>query len=153
MYILWLLQDINKALCILWSGVLGRSFGVDYWSGNTLVLFIIRYSRTCVKVKNEWLTGLTYQIYNCLVLSSLSGEEWSQTLEWQMFFCSIHQNIARHMKTSKECDQVKAPVLFWNSETSAPLPPRPLVTSAPSHLGPTTTSAPVWKNIPSQAGP
>ena len=29
------------------------------------------------------------------------------------------------------------------SDTSAPLPPRPLVTSAPSHLGPTTISAPV----------
>ena len=48
-----------------------------------------------------------------------------------------------------------------NSDTSAPLPPRPLVTSAPSHLGPTTTSAPVWKkslvrsvrSAPSHLGP
>ena len=46
----------------------------------------------------------------------------------------------------------KKGIYFWNggsfrgnSDTSAPLPPRPLVTSAPSHLGPTTTSAPVWK--------
>ena len=35
---------------------------------------------------------------------------------------------------------------LWYSDTSAPLPPRPLVTSAPSHLGPTTISVPVWKN-------
>ena len=49
------------ALCILWSGVLERSFGMEYWDGvvsnfgleNTLILFIIRYNRTCVKVKNE----------------------------------------------------------------------------------------------------
>ena len=46
----------------------------------------------------------------------------------------------------------------WNSDTSAPLPPRPLVTSAPSYLGPTTTSAPVWKksqvrSAPSHLGP
>ena len=42
-----------------WS--LGVEFGVGYWSGlesnfgvgNTLVLFIIRYSRTCVKVKKK----------------------------------------------------------------------------------------------------
>ena len=45
-----------------------------------------------------------------------------------------------------------------NSDTSAPLPPRPLVTSAPSHLGPTTISAPVWKkslvrSAPSYLGP
>ena len=52
---------VPSALCILWSGVLKRSFGVEYWNGvesnfeveNTLVLFIIIYHRTCVKVKNE----------------------------------------------------------------------------------------------------
>ena len=48
---------------------------------------------------------------------------------------------------------------YWrNSDISAPLPPRPLVTSAPSHLGPTTTSAPVWnkslvRSAPSHLGP
>ena len=40
-----------------WSGVLecGIGSGVEsnFGAENTLVLFIIRYNRTCVKVKNE----------------------------------------------------------------------------------------------------
>ena len=54
----------------------------------------------------------------------------------------------------------RAPVRWgWGySDTSAPLPPRPLDTSAPSHLSPTTTSASVWRkclvtSFPSHVGP
>ena len=102
---------IILALCILWSGVLERSFGVEYRNGvesnfgveNTLVFFIIRYNRRCVKIKNEWLIGLAYQIYNWLFISPAnlfwSGVEWSQLLEWQMLYSSkysrTYENIQR----------------------------------------------------------
>ena len=63
---------------------------MEYWSGvesnfvveNTLVLFIIRYNRTCVKVTNDLLVGLAYQIYNGNCLSVLSNIFWSGVLEW-----------------------------------------------------------------------
>ena len=79
-----------------WSGVLVWSV-INFWVENTLVLllFIKRYNRTCVKVTNERLIGLAYQIYSGVL-------EWSQILEWQMFFAlfiKIQQDIWKHPKS------------------------------------------------------
>ena len=110
------------ALCILRSGV-----GAEFWSGvlesNYSCTFHHKIQQNmCQKSKlwlNEWLIRLAYQIYNgnCLsVLFNLFGVECWSGVESNFgvanVFCSIHRNIAGHMKTSKECDQVKAPVWF-----------------------------------------
>ena len=84
-----------------------------------------RYLDDLLNIDNPYIEGMVNRIYPPELQLNKAN-----TPDTEVPFLNLHLSISNGF--------------VWNSDTSAPLPPRPLVTSAPSPLGPTTTSAPVW---------